>query len=354
MSRPLTFHDLHNRVVGIETSCDETGVAIVDVSGHAVPVLRAQALHTQIELHAEYGGVVPELASRDHVRRLLPLVETVIRDVGASLTSIDLVSYTRGPGLSGALLVGAGIACALAAALGRPALGIHHLEGHLLSPFLSADPPVFPFVGLLVSGGHTQLLEVLEVGDYRLLGDTIDDAAGEAFDKSAKLLGLDYPGGPALARLAEGGDPRAFALPRPLFHRDSLDFSFAGLKTAVRTHALKLAGSANAQVRADLAASTQEAIVDVLVRKSMEALEQTGLRRLVVAGGVGANVSLRQRLTLECHKRQIRTHYPELGLCTDNGAMIALAAAMRVQRGLGGTSTDYSFDVLPRWPLTAA
>jgi N6-L-threonylcarbamoyladenine synthase len=244
------------------------------------------------------------------------------------------------------------VACALAAALRKPALGIHHLEGHLLSPFLSADPPEFPFVALLVSGGHTQLLEVRDVGAYTLLGDTIDDAAGEAFDKSAKLLGLGYPGGPALARLAEFGDPEAFALPRPLLQRDSLDFSFAGLKTAVRTHALKLEGASCEQPRADLAASTQEAIVDVLVRKTMAALERTGLRRLVVAGGVGANTLLRARLREQCTKRQSRVYFPELALCTDNGAMIALAAAMRLSRGIAALSFDYAFDVLPRWPLS--
>ena len=269
------------------------------------------------------------------------------------MSDIDVIAFTRGPGLAGALLVGAGVATALAASLGRPALGIHHLEGHLLSPFLSADPPAFPFIALLVSGGHTQLLEVVEVGAYRLLGDTIDDAAGEAFDKSANLLGLGYPGGPALARLAEFGDPRAYALPRPLLHRDSLDFSFAGLKTAVRTHALKL-GSNCDQARADLAASTQEAIVDVLVRRSMSALEKTGQKTLVVAGGVGANIALRGRLQQECEKRRYRLHYPELALCTDNGAMIALAAAMRLQRGIGNPSSGYAFDVRPRWPLAAA
>ncbi|MDQ2734811.1 MAG: tRNA (adenosine(37)-N6)-threonylcarbamoyltransferase complex transferase subunit TsaD, partial [Pseudomonadota bacterium] len=248
---------------------------------------------------------------------------------------------------------GAGMASALAASLGKPSLGVHHLEGHLLSPFLSANPPSFPFVALLVSGGHTQLLAVTDVGAYELLGDTIDDAAGEAFDKSAKLLGLGYPGGAALARLAEFGDANAFALPRPLLNRDSLDFSFAGLKTAVRTQALKLEGSSCEQPRADLAASTQEAIVDVLVRKSMAALERTGLKRLVVAGGVGANSLLRLRLAAECEKRQARLHFPELALCTDNGAMIALAAAMRWQRGIARVTLDYAFEVLPRWPLTA-
>jgi N6-L-threonylcarbamoyladenine synthase len=342
------------RVLGIETSCDETGVALVEFGEEdALPRLVAQALHSQIEMHSAYGGVVPELASRDHVRRVLPLVREVLVSAGTDVSAVDLIAYTRGPGLAGALLVGAGVAVALAAAVARPACGVHHLEGHLLSPFLSVDPPRFPFIALLVSGGHTQLLEVADVGHYRLLGDTIDDAAGEAFDKSAKLLGLGYPGGPALARLAEFGDPGAFALPRPLLHRDSLDFSFAGLKTAVRTQALRLEGAACEQARADLAASTQEAIVDVLVRKSMAALTQTGLNRLVVAGGVGANVLLRLRLEAECKKRQARVHYPELALCTDNGAMIALAAAMRMQRGIAHASTDYAFDVLPRWPLMA-
>ena len=340
------------RVLGIETSCDETGIALVEAEGDAIPRLLAQALHSQVEMHADYGGVVPELASRDHIRRVLPLTREVLASAGVGIDAIDVVAYTRGPGLAGALLVGAGVASSLAAALGKPALGVHHLEGHLLSPFLSADPPSFPFVALLVSGGHTQLLEVRDVGAYHLLGDTIDDAAGEAFDKSAKLLGLGYPGGPALARLAEFGDPEAYELPRPLLQRDSLDLSFAGLKTAVRTHALRLEGSNCEQPRADLAASTQEAIVDVLVRKTMAALERTGLSRLVVAGGVGANTLLRSRLRQECAKRQTRVHFPELALCTDNGAMIALAAAMRLQRGIAALSTNAGFEVLPRWPLS--
>ena len=340
------------RVLGIETSCDETGIALVEGEGHQTPRLLAQALHSQVEMHADYDGVVPELASRDHIRRILPLVRDVLERAGVAIEAVDVVAYTRGPGLAGALLVGAGVAASLAAALGKPALGIHHLEGHLLSPFLSADPPEFPFVALLVSGGHTQLLEVRDVGAYTLLGDTIDDAAGEAFDKSAKLLGLGYPGGPALARLAEFGDAEAYALPRPLLQRDSLDFSFAGLKTAVRTHALKLEGANCEQPRADLAASTQEAIVDVLVRKTMSAMEHTGLHRLVVAGGVGANALLRARLRSECATRQSRVYFPELALCTDNGAMIALAAAMRLSRGIAALSSDYAFDVLPRWPLT--
>ena len=340
-------------VLGIETSCDETGVAIVVSAAQGRPRLAADQLHSQVELHAAYGGVVPELASRDHIRRVLPLLERALTQAGADRSDIDLVAYTRGPGLAGALLVGAGTACSLAASLGRPAVVIHHLEGHLLSPFLSADAPTFPFVALLVSGGHTQLLHVADVGRYALLGDTIDDAAGEAFDKSAKLLGLGYPGGPALARLAEFGDPEAFALPRPLLQRDSLDFSFAGLKTAVRTHAARLDSTCE-QARADLAASTQAAIVDVLARKSMAALAAVDCDRLVVAGGVGANAALRVRLLQEVDKRGARLHFPELALCTDNGAMIALAAAMRWQRGIADVSTDYAFDVRPRWPLVAA
>ena len=341
-------------VLGIESSCDETGVALVEAIGDAPPTLRAQALHSQVAMHEAYGGVVPELASRDHIRRVLPLAREVLREADAGLADIDLIAYTRGPGLAGALLVGAGVACSLAASLGRPVLGVHHLEGHLLSPFLSADPPAFPFVALLVSGGHTQLMRVADVGRYELLGETIDDAAGEAFDKSAKLLGLGYPGGPALARLADFGDSTAFALPRPLMHSANLDFSFAGLKTAVRTQVMKLATNICEQDRANLAASTQQAIVDVLVRKSLAALAATGLDRLVVAGGVGANLRLREKLAAGCAARGARVHYPELALCTDNGAMIALAAAMRRQRGRADVQTDHAFSVLPRWALAEA
>jgi N6-L-threonylcarbamoyladenine synthase len=337
-------------VLGIESSCDETGVALVQTRGAGVPVLRSDALHSQIDMHRAYGGVVPELASRDHIRRVLPLAELVFARAGATLSQVDVVAYTRGPGLAGALLVGAGVACALGAALHKPVLGVHHLEGHLLSPFLSADPPEFPFVALLVSGGHTQLMRVDGVGRYELLGETIDDAAGEAFDKSAKLMGLGYPGGPALSRLAEQGDPRAFKLPRPLMHSGNLDFSFAGLKTAVLTQARKLGSELEAR-KADLAASTQAAIVEVLVRKSMSALEETGLKRLVVAGGVGANQQLRADLDAACASRNVRVHYPELELCTDNGAMIAMAAAMRLQAGVQTATEVYAFDVKPRWPL---
>ncbi|MEY4099030.1 MAG: hypothetical protein RL300_201 [Pseudomonadota bacterium] len=345
-------------VLGFESSCDETGVALVRVSGQGLPELLAHALYSQIEMHQAYGGVVPELASRDHIRRVLPLTREVLQAADKTLQDVDVVAFTRGPGLAGALLVGAGVACALGAALQKPVLGVHHLEGHLLSPFLSADPPEFPFVALLVSGGHTQLMRVDRVGHYEILGETIDDAAGEAFDKSAKLLGMAYPGGPALSRLAEKGDPMAFKLPRPLLHSDNLDFSFAGLKTAVMVQAKKLAMAQGcavealpAPVLADLAASTQAAIVDVLVKKSMAALGGTGLKRLVVAGGVGANRSLREQLNQNCARRGVRVHYPELHLCTDNGAMIAMAAAMRLQSGIQAASTAYAFDVKPRWPL---
>ncbi|MFM7026521.1 MAG: tRNA (adenosine(37)-N6)-threonylcarbamoyltransferase complex transferase subunit TsaD [Limnohabitans sp.] len=342
------------RILGIESSCDETGVALVETTGTGRPHLLAHALHSQIEMHQAYGGVVPELASRDHIRRVLPLTREVMARAGHALTDVDVVAYTRGPGLAGALLVGSGVACALAAALGKPVIGIHHLEGHLLSPFLSEDPPEFPFVALLVSGGHTQLMRVDGVGRYALLGETIDDAAGEAFDKSAKLMGLPYPGGPGLSGLAEQGNPLAYKLPRPLLHSGDLDFSFAGLKTAVLTQCRKIGDAAHtegASERADLAASTQAAIVEVLTKKAMTALKEAGLKRLVVAGGVGANRELRRQLNALCEKAKVRVHYPELHLCTDNGAMIAMAAAMRLQSGMQAAEARYSFDVKPRWPL---
>ncbi len=361
-------------VLGFESSCDETGVALVEMSQGKTPQLLAHALHSQIEMHQAYGGVVPELASRDHIRRVLPLTKQVLAQGGRSLSEVDVIAFTQGPGLAGALLVGAGVACSLAAALKIPVLGVHHLEGHLLSPFLSADPPEFPFVALLVSGGHTQLMRVDGVGHYDLLGESIDDAAGEAFDKSAKLMGLGYPGGPALAALAEQGDAKAFALPRPLLHSGNLDFSFAGLKTAVLVQSQKMVASKISenpvektpnlasgatpgfenlplQERANLAASTQAAITDILVKKSLSALKETGLKRLVVAGGVGANQSLRLQLNAQCAQRGVRVHYPELHLCTDNGAMIAMAAAMRLQSGLQQANTNYAFNVKPRWPL---
>jgi N6-L-threonylcarbamoyladenine synthase len=301
-------------------------------------------------MHQAYGGVVPELASRDHIRRVIPLTREVMAESQKTLSDVDVVAYTRGPGLAGALLVGAGVACALGASLQKPVIGVHHLEGHLLSPFLSADPPEFPFVALLVSGGHTQLMRVDGVGQYILLGETIDDAAGEAFDKSAKLLGLGYPGGPALSKLAESGDPASFKLPRPLLHSGNLDFSFAGLKTAVMTQAKKLGDDLDKH-KANLAASTEAAIVEVLLKKSLSALQDTGLDRLVVAGGVGANRHLRAQLNAACAKRGVRVHYPELHLCTDNGAMIAMAAAMRLQAQPTLAQKNYSFDVKPRWPL---
>ena len=362
-------------VLGFESSCDETGVALVQLEGDAPPRLLAHALYSQVAMHQAFGGVVPELASRDHIRRLVPLTRQVLAQAGRTLEAVDVVAFTRGPGLAGALLVGAGAACALASALDKPVIGIHHLEGHLLSPFLSADPPEFPFIALLVSGGHTQLMRIDGVGRYALLGETIDDAAGEAFDKSAKLMGLGYPGGPALAALAEQGRADAYALPRPLLHSGNLDFSFAGLKTAVLVQSQKMVAAHRADAsavhagaalasgatpgfdalpmnqRADLAASTQAAIADVLVKKSMTALAQTGLQRLVVAGGVGANKRLRAQLDAACAARGVRVHYPELALCTDNGAMIALAAAMRIESGQQQPEMTYAFDVKPRWPL---
>ena len=304
-------------------------------------------------MHQAYGGVVPELASRDHIQRVLPLIHGVLAQSGQDLADLDVIAYTRGPGLAGALLVGAGVACALGYALAKPVLGVHHLEGHLLSPFLAAEAPRFPFVALLVSGGHTQLMHVREVGHYQLLGETIDDAAGEAFDKTAKMLGLGYPGGPALARMAEHGDPRGFDLPRPLMRSGTLDFSFAGLKTAVAVQLQRLGNAPCEQARIDLAASTQAAIVDVLVAKCLRALERTGEQRLVVSGGVGANRRLREHLDRACAARGVQVHYPDLELCTDNGAMIALAAAMRLDAGRAQATRDYTFDVKPRWDLAA-
>jgi N6-L-threonylcarbamoyladenine synthase len=332
-------------VLGIETSCDETGVALYD----SARGLLAHEVHSQAALHAEYGGVVPELASRDHIRRTLPLLERVLERAGARLADLDAVAYTEGPGLAGALLVGASIATGIAYGLGVPAIGIHHLEGHLLSPLLGARPPAFPFVALLVSGGHTQLMDVQAVGRYALLGETADDAAGEAFDKTAQLLGLGYPGGPALAQLADTGHPGRFALPRPVIASGDLDFSFSGLKTAVAT--LVRGRSLDAAARADLAAEFQEAIVDVLVAKCRVAIEASGHGRLVVAGGVGANRRLRARLDAAAAQDGFEVFYPELELCTDNGAMIAYAAAQRLAPGGRAPAAGYAFTVRPRWPL---
>jgi len=334
-------------VLGVESSCDETGLALYDTQRG----LLAHALHSQVAMHEEYGGVVPELASRDHVKRAIPLLEKILFDSGLSLPSIDAIAYTQGPGLAGALLVGASIANGLALSLGKAVLGVHHLEGHLLSPMLSKNAPEFPFVALLVSGGHTQLMRVDGVGEYTLLGETLDDAAGEAFDKSAKLLDLGYPGGPAISRLAEQGDPTVYALPRPMLHSKNLDFSFSGLKTAVLTLVKNHTGELSENDKANIARSFVDAIVDVLVAKCQSALKETKLKRLVIAGGVGANAQLRAALNAAASKKHFQVFYPELELCTDNGAMIAFAGALRLQRNPNAASHDYGFTVKPRWPL---
>jgi N6-L-threonylcarbamoyladenine synthase len=337
-------------IVGFESSCDETGVALVCTERG----LLAHALHSQIAMHQEYGGVVPELASRDHIRRIVPLTRQVLSEAGLAMRDVHAVAYTAGPGLAGALWVGASVAQAFAWARRLPAIAIHHLEGHLLSPLLATPRPPFPFVALLVSGGHTQLMRVEGVGNYQLLGETLDDAAGEAFDKSAQLLGLGYPGGPALARLAESGNPLRFDLPRPMLNSTDLDFSFSGLKTAVltRVKAAEQGRALDEQTRADLAAATQAAIVDVLVAKCVRALKQTGYPRLVVAGGVGANQLLRRRLTQALQSLPAQTFFPPVALCTDNGAMIAFAAAQRVKAGLVKLDPQaHAFTVRPRWDL---
>jgi N6-L-threonylcarbamoyladenine synthase len=341
-------------VLGIETSCDETGVALYrlpDPSEARSPATRhgllGQALYSQIQMHAEYGGVVPELASRDHIRRVLPLIGQVLASSDCNLTEIEGIAFTEGPGLAGALLVGASVASALAYALGVPAVGIHHLEGHLLSPLLANDPPAYPFVALLVSGGHTQLMRVDGVGRYQLLGETMDDAAGEAFDKTAQILGLGYPGGPAVSRLAEAGRPGQLKLPRPMLTSAHLNFSFSGLKTAVLL-AARRQDLNDLQACADLARAFQDAIVDVLATKALAALEATGLQRLVVAGGVGANRQLRERLQAAALATGFQVHYPEPALCTDNGAMIALAGALRLAHG---ANNGCAFSVRPHWEL---
>jgi len=327
-------------ILGIETSCDETGVALYDQR------LLAHAVHSQVDMHDAYGGVVPELASRDHIRRVVPLTRMVLTRAQRSLSDLHAIGYTEGPGLAGALLVGATFAHGLAASLGIPALGIHHLEGHLLSPLLSARAPAFPFVALLASGGHTQLMRVDGVGRYELLGETQDDAAGEAFDKTAKLLGLGYPGGPELSRLAETGAAGRYRLPRPMIASGDLDFSFSGLKTAIAT----LVHRQTSLEKADLARAFVDAVVEVLVAKCLQALQSTGLTRLVIAGGVGANKQLREALGQEAAQRGFELFYPEPELCTDNGAMIAFAAALRLGSSLPLKS---SFTVRPRWDLAA-
>lgn len=331
-------------VLGIESSCDETGLALYDSQRG----LLAHAVHSQVDLHEAYGGVVPELASRDHIRRIVPLLRKVLTEGGAGLEEIDAIAYTSGPGLAGALLVGAGFAESLALALDVTALPVHHLEGHLLSPLISADPPRFPFIALLVSGGHTQLMRVAGVGQYELLGETLDDAAGEAFDKTAKLLGLGYPGGPQLARLAEKGRPGRHALPRPMLHSGDMNFSFSGLKTAVLTQVRNR--SLEDEDKADLCAEIQAAIIEVLTSKSLAALKASGLQQLVVAGGVGANRALRTALDAGTQAAGARVFYPEMELCTDNGAMIAFAGAQRLLRQPAEASRG-SFGVRPRWVL---
>ncbi len=329
-------------ILGIETSCDETGLALY--CGERG--LLAHALHSQVDLHAEYGGVVPELASRDHVRKTLPLLREICRRAGVESTEIEGVAYTRGPGLIGALLVGAALGRSLAWAWRVPAVGVHHMEGHLLAPMLEPEPPAFPFVALLVSGGHSLLVEVQGVGQYRILGESVDDAAGEAFDKTAKLLGLPYPGGPALAKLAERGNPGRFQFPRPMTDRPGCDFSFSGLKTAAITMWRSL--EPTSENRADVARAFEEAVVDTLAIKCRRALEATGLKRLVVAGGVGANQRLRARLRDLAAERGGEVHYPRLEFCTDNGAMIAYAGWRRLA---SGQREDLGIEVLPRWPL---
>ena len=334
-------------VLGVESSCDETGLALYDTQRG----LLAHALHSQVAMHEEYGGVVPELASRDHIRRAIPLLEQVLQQAAVARSAIDAIAYTQGPGLAGALLVGSSIACGLGLALDKPVLGVHHLEGHLLSPLLAKDPPQFPFVALLISGGHTQLMRVDGVGQYTLLGETLDDAAGEAFDKSAKLLGLGYPGGPAISRLAEFGEPGVYKLPRPMLHSKDLNFSFSGLKTAVLTLVNSHTTNICEQDKANVARAFVDAIVEVLVAKCLAALKQTDMKRLVIAGGVGANRQLREALNAAAQKRRFKVFYPELEFCTDNGAMIAFAGAMRLQINLDAAKRDYAFNVRPRWPL---
>ncbi|MBN6075867.1 tRNA (adenosine(37)-N6)-threonylcarbamoyltransferase complex transferase subunit TsaD [Aggregatibacter actinomycetemcomitans] len=336
------------RILGIETSCDETGVAIYDEEKGLI----ANQLHTQIALHADYGGVVPELASRDHIRKLAPLLQAALKEANLTPEDIDGVAYTSGPGLVGALLVGSTVARALAYAWNVPAIGVHHMEGHLLAPMLEENPPYFPFVALLVSGGHTQLVRVDGVGRYELLGESIDDAAGEAFDKTAKLLGLDYPGGAALARLALHGTPNRFAFPRPMTDRPGLDFSFSGLKTfAANTlhQVLQEEGELSEQSKADIAYAFQEAVVDTLAIKCKRALKQTGLQRLVIAGGVSANKQLRQTLAELMQQLGGEVFYPQPQFCTDNGAMIAYAGFLRLKQG---QQQGLAIEVRPRWAMT--
>lgn len=339
------------RVLGIETSCDETGVAVYDTEQG----LLSHALYSQVKLHADYGGVVPELASRDHVRKLLPLIQQALTEANTKPSDLDGIAYTAGPGLVGALLVGASVGRSLAFGWGLPALGVHHMEGHLLAPMLEETRPEMPFLALLVSGGHTQLVQVNAVGSYKLLGESVDDAAGEAFDKTAKLLGLEYPGGPRLAAMADAGHAGRYKFPRPMTDKPGLNFSFSGLKTAA-ANAIATEKSHNTsadelseQVKADIARAFQDAVVDTLVIKCRRALKETGLKRLVVAGGVSANTRLREALAETMRKQNGEVFYPRAEFCTDNGAMIAFAGAYRLA---AGERTDNQAAVRPRWPMT--
>lgn len=335
------------RVLGIETSCDETGLAIYDSQKGLI----GDELHSQIAVHAEYGGVVPELASRDHIKKLRPLLSSLLKKTQYSLTDIDGIAFTSGPGLVGALLTGACFARSLAWALNKPAIGIHHMEGHLLAPMLSEQPPEFPFLALLVSGGHTQILKVEAIGKYELLGETLDDAAGEAFDKASKMMNLPYPGGPALSSLAKKGDELKFKFARPMTDRPGLDMSFSGLKTQVRTCILEhcVDDKLDEQTKADISASFQLAMAETLSIKCKRALKQTGFKRLIVSGGVGANTCLRENLKSMAQKERAQVFFPPLKYCTDNGAMIAYAGCMRLQ---AGETSDLSINVRPRWPLS--
>lgn len=333
------------KILGIETSCDETGIAIYDDQQG----LLANQLYSQISLHADYGGVVPELASRDHIRKTIPLIKAALKEANLTNQDIDAVAYTAGPGLIGALLVGASIGRSLAYAWNVPAIAVHHMEGHLLAPMLEDNPPDFPFVALLVSGGHSQLIKVTDIGQYELLGESIDDAAGEAFDKTGKLLGIDYPGGAKLSKLAQLGDSQRFTFPRPMTDRPGLDFSFSGLKTFA-ANTVHQHSPLDQQTKADIARAFEDAIVDTLVIKSKRALEQTGYKRLVIAGGVSANTTLRQKLAELMQKRQGQVYYPRLAFCTDNGAMIAYAGMVHFKQQQ--ITKDLAITVKPRWPLS--
>jgi len=330
-------------ILGIETSCDETGVAIYD----SEKGLLGHKLYSQIKLHAKYGGVVPELASRDHINYIIPLINDLLKDCKINIQNIEAIAYTSGPGLSGALLVGSSVAESLACALGIRSIPIHHLEGHLLAPMLEDRKPKFPFIALLVSGGHSQLIHVKKLGSYKIIGDTLDDAAGEAFDKTAQLLGLGYPGGAALSKLAEKG-LKHFELPRPLLHSNGLDFSFSGLKTAV-LYLVRKQKKLTKEIKADIAYAFEDSITDVLVKKTIQALKQEGLKRVIISGGVGANKTLRNKIIAECNQNEFEYFFPDLTFCTDNGAMIALAGSLRLNMR---PKENYSFSVKPRWKLT--